>query len=132
MVPAVWIEMESLPLTTNGKIDRKALPEPDERDLIHGEYIAPRTELEEILAVIWKELLQLERVGIYDNFFELGGHSLLAKRMGSSIERKLLVSVPIQVLFQFTTINDLSKYLSLQLNMYPKKKDTTEYKLLKI
>ncbi len=132
MIPVQWVMLEGLPLTNNGKIDKKALPDPDVTDFLYNEYVAPRTEVERTLVEIWKELLHLDRVGVKDNFFELGGHSLLAKRMSSFIERKLLISVPIQALFQFTTINDLSKYLELQLNTYPRKEDITEYKLLNI
>ena len=89
MVPALWVELESLPLTQNGKIDKKALPDPDASELLSNEYVAPRNETERIIAEIWKELLQVDRVGIHDNFFELGGHSLLAMRVISSIRREL-------------------------------------------
>jgi acyl carrier protein len=84
--------------------------------LLKRGYVAPRTKLEEDLVDIWKQLLHLEQVGIYDNFFELGGHSLLAMRMVSYIESSLSVSIPIKVLFQFTCISDLSKYLEIQAN----------------
>jgi acyl carrier protein len=114
MIPAVWIELEQLPVTVNGKINKKALPDPEEHLLLTTKYVAPRTEIEEKLAAIWKELLQVERVGIYDNFFELGGHSLMAMRMVAYIEKSLLVSIPIKALFQFTSISDLSKYLEIQ------------------
>ena len=130
MIPALWVELERLPLTPNGKIDTKALPSPDVTDFIYNEYVAPETDVEETLAGIWRELLQLQRIGIHDNFFELGGHSLLAKRMRSYIERRLLISIPMKVLFQFTTISDLGKYVELQSS--PIQKDSGEYKLLNI
>jgi amino acid adenylation domain-containing protein len=114
MVPALWVELESIPLTPNGKIDRKALPDPDLQSII-TEYVAPRNATEQALANIWQELLGLERIGIHDNFFELGGHSLLAMRVVSYIERELSVSIPIQMLFQFTSISDLSKYLEFEI-----------------
>jgi hypothetical protein len=88
MVPSVWVVLETMPLTPNGKIDRKALPEPDASGQAN-EYVAPRNELEIKLAKIWEALLKVERVGIHDNFFELGGHSLLAMRVISSIRRQL-------------------------------------------
>ncbi|HEY9013807.1 MAG TPA: non-ribosomal peptide synthetase, partial [Gemmatimonadales bacterium] len=88
MVPQVFVSLERLPLTANGKVDRGALPEPDVTSLAPGsgylaprtaaDYIAPRTAVEEIVASIWSQLLDVERVGVTDNFFELGGHSLLA------------------------------------------------------
>ncbi|WP_173964098.1 AMP-binding enzyme, partial [Flavobacterium collinsii] len=78
MVPMIWVELAELPLTSNGKLDRKALPDPDSSDLSTKEYVAPRTETEQQLAQIWENLLGVEKVGVHDNFFELGGHSLLA------------------------------------------------------
>jgi len=116
MVPALWMELENLPLTPNGKINKKALPDPDASELIGNEYMAPRNEVESKLAIIWQELLQVERVGVNDNFFELGGHSLLTMRMVSAIEKQLLVSIPINILFQFTTISELGKFLEIELN----------------
>jgi acyl-coenzyme A synthetase/AMP-(fatty) acid ligase len=69
MLPALWVELETLPLSPNGKVDKKALPDPDASELQSNEYVAPRNELEQKLADIWQELLGLERVGINDNFF---------------------------------------------------------------
>ncbi|MBK8551804.1 MAG: amino acid adenylation domain-containing protein [Ignavibacteria bacterium] len=95
MIPSLWVEMESLPLTQNGKIDKRALPDPDASELISNEYAAPRNETELVLAGIWKELLRVERVGINDNFFELGGDSIItiqvlsrARRMGYELKPK--------------------------------------------
>jgi acyl carrier protein len=132
MIPAFWVEMESFPLTANGKIDKKALPEPDDENVVHRDYVPPQTEMEEKLANIWKELLQLAQVGIHDNFFELGGHSLLAKRASSYIERTLFLSVPIHALFQFTTINELGKYLEIQLDRNQQVKETEGFKFVSI
>jgi acyl carrier protein len=112
MVPALWVELERLPLMPNGKIDRNALPDPDLTDMVKT-YEAPRNETEVTLALIWQELLGLERVGINDNFFELGGHSLLVMRAFYLIQKELSVSIPIHLLFQFTSISDLSKYLEI-------------------
>jgi amino acid adenylation domain-containing protein len=94
MIPQYFVEMESLPLTQNGKIDRKALPAPDLDALaLTEEYRAPRTESEKSLAAIWQELLGLEKIGVHDNFVELGGHSLLALQAISRIKHQLGVSV---------------------------------------
>lgn len=114
MVPAVWIELETLPITSSGKINKKALPDPDTGELLINQYVAPRNETERILAEIWKELLGIENVGIHDNFFELGGHSLLIVKMVSHIKKHLSVSVPVLLLFQFNTISDISSYLELE------------------
>ena len=89
MVPAAYVRLESLPLTANGKLDRKALPAPDSEAYARRRYEAPQGEMEAALAAIWAEVLKLERVGRQDNFFELGGHSLLAVRVVSRV-RKLL------------------------------------------
>ena len=120
-----------MPLTPNGKLDRKALPDPDMTD-ITTEYVAPRNETEKQLATIWQELLRVERVGIYDNFFELGGHSLLAMRLVSYIERDLSVSIPINILFQFTSISDLSKYLEIQTIDDLQERNTDRFKVIDV
>ena len=87
MTPGLYITLESLPLTANGKLDRKALPQWGEEERREGAagYVGPRTEVEEILAGIWADVLGVERVGVHDNFFELGGHSLLATQVVSRI-----------------------------------------------
>jgi acyl carrier protein len=113
MIPAIWVELDSIPLTANGKINKKILPETD-LTLESGLYYSPpETPTEIALSEIWKELLGLERVGIHSNFFELGGHSLLAMRMVTLIQRELNISVTIQALFQFTTINEIAKFIEL-------------------
>ncbi|CAI2767111.1 non ribosomal peptide synthetase [Flavobacterium collinsii] len=81
MVPMIWVELEEMPLTSNGKLDKKALPDPDGLELYVKEYVAPVTDTEHQLAQIWENLLGVEKVGVHDNFFELGGHSLLATRL---------------------------------------------------
>jgi acyl carrier protein len=116
-----------MPVTSSGKIDKKALPDPDVKELFGNKYIAPRNELEERLALIWKEILNIEQVGVYDNFFELGGHSLLAMRVISSIIKEMEIELTIKDLFKFTNINDLSKYLEIQTSIYSEEKDPTEF-----
>jgi len=125
MIPSLWVELQELPLTQNGKVNKRALPDTDPAQLLSNTYVAPRNELEVRLVEIWQELLNIERVGIEDNFFELGGHSLLAMRMVSYFERDLLISVPIHVLFKFTCISDLSKYLDIQAGSKSQNENTT-------
>ncbi len=131
MVPDLWVELTSIPLTPNGKIDKRALPDPELTD-ITAAYVAPRNETEQTLAAIWQELLGVERVGIYDNFFELGGHSLLAMRVVSCIQRDLLVSIPIKILFRFTSISDLSKYIEIETGNKSSEIKTDIYKVLDV
>ncbi|MEO6230169.1 MAG: non-ribosomal peptide synthase/polyketide synthase [Ferruginibacter sp.] len=111
MIPSAWVVMESLPLTANGKIDKKALPEPEDIGLSAYEYVAPRNEIENKLAEIWQQLLNKERVGIHDNFFELGGHSLMVMRLVTAIRKSFLVELPIRELFVHPTIALLGQYV---------------------
>nr|WP_255457075.1 non-ribosomal peptide synthetase [Pantoea sp. Tr-811] len=103
MVPAHLMLLEALPLTANGKLDRKALPVADARSL-QGEYVAPRTELEQRVAAVWADVLKLDRVGLGDNFFELGGHSLLATQVMARLQIELGVNLPLALLFQAETL----------------------------
>lgn len=113
MVPALWVVLEQLPLTSNGKIDKRALPDPDMNALTANEYVAPGNEIEQSLAVIWQELLGLAQVGVNDNFFELGGHSLQVMRMISAIRKEMQVEVSVRTLFELTTIDALAKYINI-------------------
>src|SRR4029434_2350142 len=86
MVPMALVQLEKLPLTANGKVDRQALPSPEsERRSAEAQYVAPRTESEQAVERIWAEVLRLERIGVNDDFFELGGHSLLAARIATRV-----------------------------------------------
>ena len=112
MLPAVFVELDALPLTTNGKVDRRALPTPDEtRPDLEQAYVGPRDLLEEQLVALWASVLQLKSVGIRDNFFELGGNSLLAARLFAQIENHLGKHLPLATLFQFPTIDQLANFL---------------------
>ena len=107
MVPGVLHELDELPLTANGKVDRKALVVPDEvaeEDLVP--YEAPRTGIEEAVAEVWAALLQVEAVGVHDNFFALGGDSLMAMRAVVHLRKQLELEVPIRVLFDSPTLAD--------------------------
>jgi len=110
MVPSVFMFLESLPLTSNGKIDRKSLPVPDQsRPELKETYTAPRTPVEELLAQIWSDVLKLDKVGIYDNFFELGGHSLLATQIVSRIRGAFSIELPLRQLFEAPTVHALAR-----------------------
>ncbi|RBL90134.1 non-ribosomal peptide synthase/polyketide synthase [Chitinophaga flava] len=113
MVPAILVELDKLPLTSNGKVDKKALPDTDAGTTLTNEYIAPQNEIERALAGIWKDLLGVERVGIHDNFFELGGDSIVTIQVVSRARRAGYQLHP-RDLFAHQTIGGLSAMLSAQ------------------
>jgi len=109
MVPDSFVPLDSLPLTTNGKIDRARLSQISKTSrMTDDNFVAPRTELEEELAALWVEILKVERVGINDNFFDLGGHSLLATRLMFQLREHFNVDVPLRALFEAPTIATLA------------------------
>jgi acyl-coenzyme A synthetase/AMP-(fatty) acid ligase len=108
MLPSAFLTLDAFPLTPNGKVDRKALSAMTLAASAETAYVAPRTPIEEELARIWCELLQLERVGVHDNFFELGGHSLLGTQMMSRIHSALQARLPLRTLFEHPTVAGLS------------------------
>jgi len=109
MIPSYFVRLERMPLTKNGKVDKNAFPKPNNRQEM--EYVAPRSATEEILAWIWCDVLERERVGVYDNFFELGGHSLRATVVVSRIHKELNIELPLIELFRKPTIAGISEYL---------------------
>ncbi|MGW0574365.1 condensation domain-containing protein, partial [Streptomyces tauricus] len=112
MVPALFMELAALPLTANGKLDRAALPQPDgERVASAGEYVAPRTEVEQVLAEVWAQVLGVERVGVEDNFFELGGDSISSIRVVAQA-RELGIHVTVAQLFDHQTVAGLAPVAS--------------------
>ncbi len=109
MLPSAFVSLEAFPQTPSGKVDRKALPAPDQsRPALAIVYVPPRTPVEETLAAICEELLGVEQVGIYDNFFELGGHSLLATQFMSRVRDAFHVELPLRAVFEKPTIADLA------------------------
>ena len=109
MVPSALVVLEELPLTSNGKVNRRGLPAPDDsRPELAREYVPPRNPLETQLASMWCELLGVERVGVHDSFFELGGHSLLAARFVARVSAALELDLPLRRLFEAPTIAELS------------------------
>jgi len=109
MIPAKFVFLESMPLTPNGKVNRLALPSPDEnRPEIEQDFVAPGSLTEEALAEIWRDLLHLKRVGVQDNFFELGGDSLTAMRLASRIQERMQLEIPLRIFFESPIIADLA------------------------
>ncbi|MCK1516313.1 amino acid adenylation domain-containing protein [Bradyrhizobium sp. 190] len=111
MVPARIVVLDRLPLTPNGKIDRKALPAPDQL-VAATEHVAPRTPAEAALAAIWADLLRQPNIGVTDNFFELGGDSLIAVQLVSRIKRDLGHDLPLNRLFEMTTVETMAAALA--------------------
>ncbi|HEX2079501.1 MAG TPA: condensation domain-containing protein, partial [Longimicrobium sp.] len=107
MVPAAFVAIAAVPLTANGKVDHRALPEP-EAAATDSRPAAPRTPTEEILAQLWAEVLRRESVGVHDDFFALGGHSLLATRLLARVQNALGVVVPLRALFEGPTVAELA------------------------
>ncbi|HEX2078241.1 MAG TPA: amino acid adenylation domain-containing protein [Longimicrobium sp.] len=112
MVPTAFVAMEALPLSPNGKVDRKALPAPEARRDEAVAFVAPRDETERAIAEIWREALGVEQVGVDDNFFDLGGHSLLLVRVHGRIREALGPEVTVVELFQHPTVGALAARLA--------------------
>ncbi|HZO72430.1 MAG TPA: thioester reductase domain-containing protein, partial [Ktedonobacteraceae bacterium] len=110
MVPAVFVELESLPLTTNGKLDRKALPIPEQGGGGHqGELVAPRSATEEQLVTIWSQLLGVEQVSVEDDFFVIGGHSLLAMRLVMQLREQFSIEFSLRNVFEASTLAGMAR-----------------------
>ncbi|MEA5621854.1 non-ribosomal peptide synthetase [Nostoc sp. UHCC 0251] len=113
MLPSAFVVLEALPLTPNGKVDRRALPAPDKlRPELAATYQPPQSEVEKSIARVWKQVLQLEKVGIYDNFFDIGGHSLLVVQVNNKLREILHQDLSVVEIFQNPTINSLAEHLS--------------------
>ena len=111
MIPAAFVPLGALPLTSNGKLDRRGLPSPESKDERPGtaEYVPPRNKTEELIAGIWRQMLKRNHVGIHDNFFQLGGHSLLATQVIYRVSAALGLDIPIRALFDAPTIGGLAE-----------------------
>jgi acyl carrier protein len=108
MVPAAYVQLETLPLTLNGKLDRRALPAPEGDAYVRRAYEAPQGEVEQALARLWAELLKVERVGRHDNFFALGGHSLLAMQLVARVRDSFGVELPVVRVFEMQGFAELA------------------------
>jgi acyl carrier protein len=112
MVPACFVKMEKIPLNINGKIDRKMLPQPLESDFHStGTYEAPQTNMQQLIAETWKEVLGREKVGVRDNFFDLGGSSLDFVTISNQLKEKLGKEIPVVTLFTYPTVCSLEHFL---------------------
>ncbi|MGE0127980.1 MAG: amino acid adenylation domain-containing protein [Blastocatellales bacterium] len=113
MTPSIFVPMDAFPLTPSGKVDRKRLPVPTgDRPNLEADYVTPRTDLEKVIAEVWKEALNLEKVGAHDNFFDLGGHSLTMAKVHCKLQEKLGREISMIEMFKCATVSALSKYLS--------------------
>jgi amino acid adenylation domain-containing protein len=111
MVPTAFVRLDHLPLSPNGKLDRKALPAPDRQPA--ADHVAPRTPTEQTLAAIWQDVLKLPRVGANDNFFECGGNSLSATRAVARIQQELRVALPLRTIFTTPTLGELAEQVEI-------------------
>nr|WP_272898827.1 non-ribosomal peptide synthetase [Paenibacillus sp. MMS18-CY102] len=130
MVPSYFIQMDKIPFSPNGKIDRKALPAPERGMQTGTEHVAPRTSIEAQLAQIWQEVLGLERIGIKDNFFDVGGHSLKVLQLTQKIHTELGIDIPLHVVFEMPSIEEMAnELLKRQFYTFEQKKGNNIIKL---
>lgn len=115
MVPSAFVFLKELPLTAHGKLDRKALPDPDydQRELTET-FVAPRNAVEESIAAVWSEVLGKPQIGVHDNFFDLGGHSLKATQVVSRLRKKFRNHIPLRHIFEYPTIAEFAAVLGQQ------------------
>lgn len=113
MIPSYFVELEQMPLTPNGKIDKKALPRPDlHRPDLGNNYVAPGNDLENCITELWKNILKIDKIGIHDKFFEMGGNSLLAVQFITELKKLSDYDISIMSIFQYPTIQALAAYLT--------------------
>jgi amino acid adenylation domain-containing protein len=112
MIPSAFVFLNALPLTPNGKVDRSKLPPPDDsRPSLEQGFVAPRSEIEEMVAQVWREVLKVEKVGVHDNFFDLGGHSLLATRVVARLRKYFNIDLSLRKLFELPTVAGLAEHI---------------------
>jgi fengycin family lipopeptide synthetase D len=111
MIPSCFIQLKEMPLNTNGKIDRKALPEPDGSMNTGVEYVAPANEVERRLSKLWRNIFGVNQVGVTENFFNLGGHSLQIIKLGSAVYQEFGIELPLKVIFEYPTIRGMVQYI---------------------
>lgn len=128
MIPQHIIKLDTIPLTVNGKVDRRALPAPQEEHQTEKTYVPPRNEVEKTIAGIWEEILNVKNVGIHDGFFELGGHSLLLVRMLHKVQESFARELSVVEMFRHPTIETLAKFLTQKQEKAPS--FTTTYDLV--
>ena len=119
MIPSYFVALEQLPLTSSGKVNRKALPKPSSAIGTGMEYIAPRNAIESQLVDIWQSVLNRQTIGVYDNFFALGGHSLRAIRLVSLIQQALSVEIKLSDIFAMPSIASLAQKIIVQKEVHP-------------
>ena len=115
MVPAVIVPLPAIPRTPNGKVDRAALPAPEQGTSSATEYVPPQTVVEEMIVEMWSEVLGLEKIGVTDNFFDLGGHSLKATQVLARVEEAFGVELPVRSLLEAPTILGLAEAIAYRL-----------------
>lgn len=117
MLPDIFVELKKFPLLSNGKVNRHELPKQTRnRSLIEGKYVGPRNEKEILISKVWKDILEVEEIGIDDDFFDLGGHSLMATRVVSRIRNEFNVDLSVRYLFEYPTIRELAKQITKSSN----------------
>jgi acyl carrier protein len=126
MVPAAFVRIEAMPLTPNGKLDRRALPAPDDDAYARQSYEAPQGDIEQAIADIWQELLGVERVGRHDHFFELGGHSLMAVQLISRLRSDYDIAVPLSSIFTSPCLDEFSEIVLISAISQSQKSETVE------
>jgi hypothetical protein len=111
MIPNIFVTLETMPLTPNGKVDRRALPDPELTAAENNDFMAPRNETEMTVAHLWQELLSVPNIGLHDNFFRLGGHSLLVTQLIARLRSSFPVHLPLNIVFEKPTVYALAEHI---------------------
>ncbi|HLP44771.1 MAG TPA: phosphopantetheine-binding protein, partial [Candidatus Kapabacteria bacterium] len=118
MIPSYFITLEKIPLTTNGKVDRHALPPPQSGKTLRSgaAYEKPRSEIEEKIANLWQEILKIKKIGIHDNFFSLGGHSLKAMNFAGQVYQIFNLEIPLRIIFDTPTVASIAHWIQVTMD----------------